>query len=70
MEEPYGCEGEIAAVSFLFCFVLCVFPKMAEPSLLIHFVGLLFFSFQMHAGIAEVAAAKARMFINKPDGST
>jgi len=25
--------------------------------------------FQMHAGIAEVAAAKARMFINKPDGS-
>lgn len=23
----------------------------------------------MHAGIAEVAAAKARMFINKPDGS-
>lgn len=24
----------------------------------------------MHAGIAEVAAAKARMFINKPDGST
>ena len=25
--------------------------------------------FQMHAGIAEVAAAKARMFVNKPDGS-
>lgn len=25
--------------------------------------------FQLHAGIAEVAAAKARMFINKPDGS-
>lgn len=25
---------------------------------------------QVHAGIAEVAAAKARMFINKPDGST
>lgn len=24
----------------------------------------------MHAGIAEVAAAKARMFVNKPDGST
>ena len=24
---------------------------------------------QMHAGIAEVAAAKARMFVNKPDGS-
>lgn len=24
---------------------------------------------QLHAGIAEVAAAKARMFINKPDGS-
>jgi len=23
----------------------------------------------MHAGIADVAAAKARMFINKPDGS-
>lgn len=23
----------------------------------------------MHAGIAEVAAAKARMFVNKPDGS-
>lgn len=25
--------------------------------------------FQLHAGIAEVAAAKARMFVNKPDGS-
>lgn len=25
--------------------------------------------FQVHSGIAEVAAAKARMFINKPDGS-
>lgn len=25
--------------------------------------------FQLHSGIAEVAAAKARMFINKPDGS-
>jgi hypothetical protein len=24
---------------------------------------------QMHAGLAEVAAAKARMFVNKPDGS-
>ena len=24
---------------------------------------------QVHAGIAEVAAAKARMFVNKPDGS-
>lgn len=24
---------------------------------------------QLHAGIAEVAAAKARMFVNKPDGS-
>lgn len=24
---------------------------------------------QLHSGIAEVAAAKARMFINKPDGS-
>lgn len=24
---------------------------------------------QMHAGIAEIAAAKARMFVNKPDGS-
>lgn len=23
----------------------------------------------MHAGIAEVAAAKARMFVNKPNGS-
>ncbi len=23
----------------------------------------------MHAGLAEVAAAKARMFVNKPDGS-
>lgn len=26
-------------------------------------------AFQLHAGIAEVAAAKARMFVNKPDGS-
>lgn len=26
-------------------------------------------SFQVHSGIAEVAAAKARMFVNKPDGS-
>lgn len=25
--------------------------------------------FQLHFGIAEVAAAKARMFVNKPDGS-
>lgn len=25
--------------------------------------------FQLHAGLAEVAAAKARMFVNKPDGS-
>lgn len=26
-------------------------------------------SLQMHASLAEVAAAKARMFVNKPDGS-
>lgn len=26
-------------------------------------------NFQLHAGIAEMAAAKARMFVNKPDGS-
>lgn len=25
--------------------------------------------FQLHSGLAEVAAAKARMFVNKPDGS-
>lgn len=25
--------------------------------------------FQLHSGIADVAAAKARMFVNKPDGS-
>lgn len=24
---------------------------------------------QMHSALAEVAAAKARMFVNKPDGS-
>lgn len=24
---------------------------------------------QLHSGIAEIAAGKARMFVNKPDGS-
>lgn len=32
-------------------------------------IFLIFCEFQMHAAIADVAAAKARMFINKPDGS-
>lgn len=32
-------------------------------------VLLILWVFQLHAGLAEVAAAKARMFVNKPDGS-
>jgi len=40
-------------------------PIQLEFDLLTHVDA----SLQMHASLAEVAAAKARMFVNKPDGS-
>lgn len=58
--DSTGCNSDVSTVFFtllLFCST-----ALQENELICAL-------FQLHAGIAEVAAAKARMFANKPDGS-
>lgn len=59
--DSTGCDSDVSTVIF-FTFLLFCSTALQENELI-------YALFQLHAGIAEVAAAKARMFVNKPDGS-
>lgn len=66
MDEDYGCDADISAV--IWESLLHIAARLWM--LITAFYYFFFTLFQMHAALADVAAAKARMFVNKPDGST
>ena len=51
------------------CHCLILFSSAWKMYQLLNYLVSCKLYFQLHASIAEVAAAKARMFVNKPDGS-
>jgi hypothetical protein len=70
LDDDEGCDDQTSAVlNTLHIWKLKNNISNLRGVAISHSDCLTFCQFQLHAGIGEVAAAKARMFVNKPDGS-